>query len=146
MANNGIQIAAICGLALTLTGCGENSPPPGAPLAKPYHTTGQIRLSDGSPLKGGMITFTPVEVEVGSQVRYEGSGLVDAQGKFKIGFNANDAGVPAGDYKVTIYPRDYQELKGSNSSKIPKAFRESATTPLRRTVKEEDNVFNFDLK
>jgi hypothetical protein len=146
VAKYAMRLAAVLGLSVVLFGCGENSPPPGAPLAKPYLTTGQIRLADGSPLKGGIINFTPVEIEVGSQVRYEGSGLVDAQGKFKIGFNANDAGVPAGEYKVTIQPRDYQELRGSNSNRIPKAFRSLATTPLTRTVKEEDNVFNFDLK
>jgi hypothetical protein len=146
MARHTVRFLALCGISLVLTGCGENSPPPGAPLAKPYKTTGTIRLSDGSALKGGMITFTPVDVEVGNQIRYEGTGLVDAQGHYKIGFNANDAGVPAGEYKVSIYPREYQELKGSNSSRIPKAVRESATTTLRRTVKEEDNVFNFDLK
>jgi hypothetical protein len=146
MAKYIVRFLCIGALALTSLGCGENSPPPGAPLAQAYLTTGQIRLADGSPLKGGIITFSPVEVETGSQVRYEGSGLVDAQGKYKIGFNANGAGVPAGEYKVTIYPRDYQELKGSNSSKIPKAYREKATTPLTKIVKEEDNVFNFDLK
>jgi hypothetical protein len=146
MAKHIMQMAGVWGLALAIFGCGENSPPPGAPLAKPYLTTGQIHLADGSLLRGGIITFTPLEIEVGSRVRYEGSGLVDAQGKYKIGFNANNAGVPAGEYKVTVYPRDYQELRGSNSSKIPKNYREQATTPLVRTVKEEDNVFNFDLK
>jgi hypothetical protein len=146
MAKHIMRLLPVFALVLALVGCGENSPPPGAPLAKPYLTTGQIRLADGSALKGGIITFSPVEVETGSQVRYEGSGLVDAQGKYKIGFNANGAGVPAGEYKVTVYPRDYQELKGSNSSKIPKAYREKATTPLTKTVMEEDNVFNFDLK
>jgi hypothetical protein len=146
MAKRFSQVLPILAISLALIGCGENSPPPGAPLAKPYVTTGQIKLADGSPLKGGIITFTPVEVETGSQVRYEGAGLVDAHGKYKIGFNANNAGVPAGEYKVTINPRDYQELRGSNSNRIPRVYRERATTPLTRVVKEEDNVFNFDLK
>ena len=146
MAKQSVPLLIACGLALTLTGCGENRPPPGAPLAKPYLTTGTVRLADGSLLKGGIVTFTPVEVDSGGYVRYEGSGLVDAQGKYKIGFNANDAGVPAGEYKVSVAPRDYQELKGSNSNKIPKVFQSSGTTPLRKTVKEEDNVFNLELK
>lgn len=138
--------AAVLGLAVVVSGCGENKPPPGAPFAKPSPAGGNIRLGDGSPLKGGIITFHPVEVEVGDQIRFEGSGLVDAQGKYKIGFNGNNLGVPPGEYKVTINPRDYQELKGSNSTRIPKSYREQSTTPLVRTVKEEDNVFNFDLK
>ncbi len=146
MAKNIVRLLPVWVLTLTLIGCGENSPPPGAPLAKAYSTTGQIKLGDGSPLKGGMITFSPMEVETGSQVRYEGTGLVDTQGKYKIGFNGDNAGVPAGEYKVTIYPRDYQELRGSNSNSIPKKYREKGTTPLTRTVKAEDNVLNFDLK
>ena len=141
-----LRLAAVWGLALALTGCGENGPPPGPNLAKPFLTSGQIRLGDGTPLKGGVITFSPVDVEEGGQIRYEGAALVDAQGKFKIGFNGNGAGVAAGEYKVTVEPRDYQELRGSNSSKIPKAYRAKSTTPLTRTVKEEENVFNFDLK
>ena len=146
MAKRLLRVLPLLTVAMSLTGCGENGPPPGPPLAKPFVTTGQIKLADGSPLKGGIITFTPMEVEAGSLIRYEGAGLVDAQGKFKIGFNANNAGVPAGEYKVTINPRDYQELRGSNSSQIPKKYRDQATTPLTRTVKEEANVFNFDLK
>jgi hypothetical protein len=140
------RLAVAWGLTLVLAGCGENSPPPGPPVAKPYVTTGQIRLPGGSPLNGGIITFTPVEIEVGSELRYEGAGLVNAQGKYKIGFNGNNAGVPAGEYKVSIAPRDYQELRGSNSNKIPKIYRDQATTPLRKIVKEEENVFDFELK
>ena len=147
MDNKRVRLAIACGLVLALVGCGENRPPAGPPLAKPYLTTGTVKLADGSLLKGGIVTFTPVDVEdSGGYVRYEGSGLVDAQGRYKVGFNANDAGVAAGEYKVSVAPRDYQELKGSNSSRIPKIFQSSGSTPLRRTVKEEDNVFNLELK
>ncbi len=146
MAKQFLRVLSVLAASLALIGCGENGPPPGPPLAKPFVTTGQIKLADGSPLKGGIITFTPVDIEAGSLIRYEGAGLVDAQGKYKVGFNADNKGVPAGEYKVTINPRDYQELKGSNSNRIPKSYRERGTTPLTRTVKEEENVFNFDLK
>jgi hypothetical protein len=139
---------AIIGVVIVLAaaGCGENQPPPGAPMAKPSPVQGRILLKGGIPLKGGYVTFTPEEVKIGSQIRYEGAGLVDKAGRYKIGFNADDAGVPPGKYKVTVKPRDYQELPRSNSNRIPRQYREPSDTPLVVTVKEEGNTFNFELR
>ncbi len=133
-------------LVVALTGCGENQPPPGAPLAKPYPVHGTITFPNKVPLVGGIIYFSPTEVKAGSKIRYEGACLVDAQGNYKIGFNGDGAGVPAGQYKVTILPRDYQELPNSNSESIPPQYREKSQTPLTLTVKEEDNTFEIELK
>jgi hypothetical protein len=85
-------------------------------------------------------------MQVGSELRYEGAGLVDASGEYKIGFNGDVSGVPAGEYRVTIKPRDYQELARSNSRSIPETYRDSSTTPLKVTVKEESNTFDFVLR
>lgn len=128
-----------------LTGC-EKGPPPGPPMAAPYVVQGRITFPNGSPLRGGVIYLTPLEVKAGSKVRYEGASPVDAQGKFKIGFGGDGAGVPAGEYKVRIQPRDYQELPNSNSAQIPQLYREKSTTPFTVTVEEKDNTFNFVLK
>jgi hypothetical protein len=132
-------------LSLTLTGCGKG-PPAGPPMATPYIVQGQITFPNGSPLRGGVIYFTPTEIKAGRKVRYEGASPVDAQGKFKAGFGGDTAGVPAGEYKVTIKPRDYKELPNSNSARIPKQYREQSTTPLTVTVEEKENSFNFILK
>jgi hypothetical protein len=131
-------------LAAGTTGC-EKGPPPGPPLATPYRVQGRIKLPNGSLLCGGVIYFTPTQVKAGSKVRYEGAGPVDAQGNYVIGFGGDEAGVPTGEYKVTIKPRDYQELRHSNSAWIPAKYREQSTTPLTVTVKEEDNTFDFEL-
>jgi hypothetical protein len=135
----------LAGLALTSApaGCGGSA---GAPVAQAYPAHGKITFPDNTPLRGGIITFTPTEVRAGRELRYEGAGLIDAKGDYKVGFNGNDAGVPAGEYKVTIRPRDYQELRNSNSGRIPEAYRDLSTTPLTVTVKEEPNAFNFVLK
>jgi hypothetical protein len=115
-------------------------------MAKPYPVVGRISFADGSPLVGGVITFTPVKVEAGRKVRYEGSSLVDASGTYKIGFNSDGQGVPEGEYRVTIGPRGYQELPKTNVNRIPQSYTEPSTTPLLVTVKEQDNTFDFVIK
>jgi hypothetical protein len=93
-----------------------------------------------------MIHFKPMEMEVGGKLRFEAGGLVNASGEYKLGFNGDGKGAPAGEYKVVIEPRDYQELAGSNSNRIPNSYREKASTPLTATVKEEENKLDFVLK
>lgn len=137
------------GLFLTtaLTGCSDHLPPTGPPMATPYHVHGKITLADQTPLRGGVIYFTPTEVVTeDDRVRYEAASLVDAQGKYKLGFNGDQAGAPAGEYKVSIQPRDYQELPHSNSRQIPARYRNSANTPFKVTVKEGNNALDFVLK
>jgi len=128
-----------------VAGCGRK-PPPGPDLAPVHPVHGRITLPSKTPLRGGIIWFSPTEVNVGGKVRYEGAGLVDAQGNYKIGFANNDAGVAAGEYKVTIQPREDVELPNSNSNRIPAKYREQSSSPLIVTVKEGDNTFDFDLK
>ena len=115
-------------------------------MAEPHPAHGRVTFPDGSPLRGGMVSFIPLEIRTGFSVRYEGAGLVDKDGNYRIGFNGDGKGVPAGEHKVTIRPRDYMELKGSNSRGIPAKYREEATTPLTVTVNGGDNTFNFVLK
>jgi hypothetical protein len=115
-------------------------------MADPFPTSGKIIFPDGTPLRGGMIAFVPVEIKDGSKLRYDSVSLVDANGEYKLGFNRDGKGAAAGEYKVVIEPRGYQELPGSNSERIPAAYREKASTPLSAAVKEEENTFNFVLK
>jgi predicted small lipoprotein YifL len=134
-------------VAITLTGCNDHSPPTGPPMAKPYPVHGRITFPDQSPLRGGVVYFTPTEVVTeDDQVRYETASLVDAQGKFKLGFNGDQKGAPPGECKVTVQPRDCQELPRSNSKQIPGKYRDPAKTPLKVTVKESDNTINIVLK
>ena len=136
-----LLIGLVLGPVLTI-GC-EKGPPPGPNLATPYLVQGQIKFPNGTPLRGGVIYFTPTEVKAGRQIRYEGAGLVDAQGKYKIGFAGDGTGVPAGEYKVTFTPREIGELPNSNSGRIPKKYQEKSETPFMVTVEEKDNTFDF---
>jgi hypothetical protein len=136
----------LTGLACTgaLLGCSGSAPGPA--LAEPHPVQGKITFTDNTALKGGIIFFSPTEIKDHGQMRYETAGLIDAQGRYRAGFNADDRGAPAGECKVTIKPRDYQELPGSNSNRIPARYREQSTTPLTVTVKEGNNTFDFVLK
>lgn len=133
-------------LAIATTGCGENGPPSGPPLAAAHPVHGKITLADQTPLKGGVVYFTPSAIQADGRIRYEAAGLVDANGKYTLGFNGDHSGAPAGDCKVTIQPRDYQELHNSNSKRIPARYKDRSKTPLTVSVKEGDNTFNFELK
>jgi hypothetical protein len=103
-------------------------------------------FADGTILRGGMIYFTPLEVEVGGQFRYEAAALIDANGNYKLGYNGDGSGAPTGEYKVSIQPREYQELANTNSNRIPVQYHEKKTTPLQVKVGEGDNVYDFLLK
>ena len=133
-------------VVLFFTGCGENSPPPGAPVGDPSPVHGKITFSDGSVLKGGLVTFLPVEPEIGSKLRYEGTGLVDAKGQYKAGFNGDAKGLVPGEYVVIVKPREIGELAGANSTRIPKKFHDKATTTLKATVEEKDNTIDIVLR
>jgi hypothetical protein len=63
-----------------------------------------------------------------------------------MGFNGDNTGAPTGECVVTIMPRDYMELRNSNSSRIPKQYQEKSSTPLTVIVEEHENTFDFVLK
>ena len=135
----------VLAVAVAIPGCGGSYPK--ATLATPHPVHGKITFPDKTPLRGGIIYFIPYEIDTSAGIRYEAAALIDANGNYKLGYNGDTSGAPAGDYKVTIMPRDYQELPSSNSSKIPKTYHEKSTTPLSKvTVKEGDNEMNFVLQ
>jgi hypothetical protein len=117
-----------------------------AAMAEPAPVTGRIFFADRTPLRGGVITFIPLETKDGKRLRYEASSLVDVNGNYKLGFNGNGAGAPPGEYKVVIAPRDYQELPSTNSQRIPPQYQEKDSTPLTVTVNEGENSLDFELR
>ena len=126
-------------------GCGENVPPPGAPLGAPSPVQGRITLADGSALRGGVIEFHPVENEVRGKLRFDGGGLVDANGHYVAGRNGDGKGLVPGEYLITVQPREVGELTGSNSRSIPQKYRERSTAS-RISVEERDNTIDLQLK
>lgn len=136
-------IVAVC--TLGITSCGLHGPPPGAPLGQPVPVSGTVRLADGTPLRGGVIVFTPVEVEIGTRIRYPGEALVDHQGRFKAGLGGSGNGLVPGEYKISVKGREIGELKDSNISKVPKPLRDPSATSVRVTVKDMTNSLDIVL-
>jgi hypothetical protein len=93
-----------------------------------------------------VLTFYPVEVEVGSKIRYEGGALVDAKGEYIGGRSGDGKGLVPGEYIVTVAPREVGELHGSNSNTIPKVYQDKKTSTLKITVTESDSKIDIVLK
>jgi hypothetical protein len=132
---------------LAAAGC-TKGPPPGANYADDYPVHGKVVFPGGTPLRGGVIYFSPVEIKAGRKVRWEGSGLVDGNGEYKINYGGGGPGkgIPAGEYKVRLEPREINELPNSNSNRIPQQYQDKSATPLTVTVQEGDNTFDFELR
>jgi hypothetical protein len=127
-------------------GCGHG-PPAGPNMAEQQPVSGNITFASGGPLKGGVITFYPKEIEAGRYVRFQCAASVDLKGHYTLGFNNDNKGAPAGEYVVVIEPADYGELRGANSSRIPKAYRGKSSTPLSDVVVPDGGAtFDFVLK
>ncbi|QVL32123.1 hypothetical protein KIH39_25355 [Telmatocola sphagniphila] len=126
-----------------LAGCG--GAPPGAAVGTPSPTKGKVTFADGSVLKGGIVDFHPVTFEDGGKLRYQGSGLVNDKGEYVAGFNGDGKGLVPGEYIVTVSKRDI-EIRGSNTSRIPKAYLEKSTSPLKVTIQSSDNTYDIVLK
>jgi len=137
------RLMAVFVAAAAAGGCGG---PPGAQVGTPVPTHGKVTFADGSPLKGGIVYFTPLEAETGGKLRYEGAGTVDAKGEYKAGLNGDGAGLVPGEYKITVIPREVGELPGSNSNKIPAKYKEKGTTDLKATIGTSDNTVDIVLK
>jgi hypothetical protein len=115
-------------------------------MADPAPVHGKVTLPSGAALKGGVLTFHPVDVESGGKLRFEGAALVNVKGEYVAGFNGDGKGVAPGDYVVTAAPRDMNEVPGSNSGSIPAAYRNKKTSPLKISVKDGDNKIDLTIK
>lgn len=133
-------------LALAAAGCGEKGPPPGAPIGTPSPVSGKVILPGGTPMKGGVVNFYPVEAESGRKLRFDGGALVDAKGEYVAGRNGDGKGLVPGEYIVTVGPRELSELPGSNANTVPAAYREKKTSTLKITVAESDNKIDIVVK
>ncbi|OWK37735.1 hypothetical protein FRUB_06855 [Fimbriiglobus ruber] len=129
-----------------VSGCGEKGPPPGAPIGTPSPVHGTVTFEDGTPLKGGIVMFYPVQAEAGSKLRFDGASLVDAQGKYTAGRNQDGKGLVPGEYVVTVDSREVGELPGSNAARVPASFRDKKSSSLKITVDEKDNKIDIRMK
>ena len=146
MTNNARYLIALTLLCVAVPGCsGEPSR---------YVASGTVTM-DGVPAPLVVVRFHPVAP--GSLAG--GSGSTDADGKFTIGENGKNTGLPSGEYKVTFSQtlvKGKPTLAGSGGKESEKApsekeavatdYRDPENTPITAPIGSGTNNFTFDIK
>lgn len=108
---------------------------------------GVVRM-DGQPLESASVAFTPVE----AKGELPAAGFTDASGRFVL--SARGAGLgrgtTAGDYivivkKEVVPPGQEEALSPIVELHTPVQYLQKETSPLRATVKQGRNRFEFEL-
>jgi hypothetical protein len=119
-----------------------------------YAATGAVTM-DGVPAPLVVVSFRSDD----PKSRLGGSGPTDQSGKFTIGENNKNSGLPAGEYKVTFSQtlvKGKPTLAGSGGKKeekvptekeaVPDEYRDPQKTPITATIGSGTNNFTFDIK
>lgn len=101
---------------------------------------------DGSPVPSGSISFVPAD---GGPSAYARS---DTSGHYEV-YTGSEAGLPPGDYEVTVVAREAPKVKQSKDGGPPPPgkqltppwYASSASTPLNFSVQPGSNDVNLEL-
>lgn len=111
---HGPLFALLCGLFVTLAGCGDDGRP------KLIEATGTLKL-DGEPVANALIYFMPEE---GNPIMRPSRAKTDAEGHFRLGTYKEEDGIPEGKYRIGIEKRELVgELPPNYDPQAPKATR-----------------------
>jgi hypothetical protein len=134
-------------LTLVTVGCGK--PPM-------MSVSGTVKL-DGKAVPNCKVGFFP-DAEMFNPDRHGfGFGVTDSEGRFEIQHPQGDKGIWAGKYKVTFVawvtkagksvPADSKpsEVEGGVKNLFPGFFEEPSRTTERATVKNGENIFDFNI-
>lgn len=108
-------------LALSVAGCW------GGP-SNLAQVTGMVTL-DGKPYEGVSLTFRP---EIGRP----GSGVTDAEGRYKVYYTSTATGAPIGPQRVTVTKMYYPNPDSVGIEMIPEGFREFSFEVLPNVTNE----------
>ncbi|MBS0264032.1 MAG: hypothetical protein JSS02_19000 [Planctomycetes bacterium] len=143
---SGLARSACLFLMLTLAGCGAEVEVP-----ELYQVTGKVTYQ-GKPVPRAKITFIPMNKDDAKRAGLPGdraAAETDDDGNFLVTWGTENEGAPAGKYMVTILaypePGPNDDPETAPPSLIPLKFADPKTSGLNREVKEQDNVFNFNL-
>lgn len=128
------RFSLLCGLfaVICCVGCGPRNNPK---FEKTVPVRGMVVLANGSPLKGGLITFRPQDPTKG-----EAWGMVGREGRFELGTYKKDDGAIPGTYTVTIEPVVYDQrgnLRPNKSLGIPVKYTNPESSHLTVEVRDE---------
>jgi hypothetical protein len=120
-----------------------------------YVLTGSVTI-DGVPAAYTTISFTPAN---GADPKNGGLVTSDKDGRFTLGEDGKNAGLPGGEYKVTFSQtliNGKPSLGGSGGKKseqlptereaVPATYRSPQTTPETVTVGSSSRTFTFAIK
>ena len=113
--------------AFAVAGCGQS-----APLVP---VTGTVKL-DGKPVDGALVTFRPAS----GGLNAVGTGTTNAQGEFTLRHVERGAGIPAGEYKVTL-STERSDREGAEI--FPAKYHNPEETILTASVPEGGKSFDF---
>lgn len=129
-------------ISLAIAGCSGGPPKPVV-----GSVTGKVTLG-GSPFSEGRVVFKD------STIAIEAVAELKSDGTFEV--VTPDGGLQVGKYDVAVQPPPPPSIdpaeaaKGVTSppdtSKIPKIYREFATSGFKATVSEGKNELNFEMK
>jgi hypothetical protein len=119
-----------------------------------YVISGSVTI-DGKPAAFATVGFIPA----GADPRYGAVATTDPKGQFTLGKEGENAGLPAGDYKVTFSQtliNGQPSLGGSGGKKseqhptereaVPERYRNPENTPETATVNSSSRTFTFAIK
>jgi hypothetical protein len=115
---------------------------------RPASVAGFVKMA-GAPLENGVVTFTPVK---GGPSAY---GTITAGGRYELKTGAGQ-GLELGDYVVTVAANATPEQAAAMGIKVgregimplltPLKYADTATSPLKATVKSGRQDLDFDLE
>jgi hypothetical protein len=119
-----------------------------------YAASGTVTI-EGAPAPYVRVTFRPLSPDSLAG----GSGSTDQAGKFTIGENGKNSGLPSGEYKVTFsqtYVDGKPTLAGGGGKKeetvpsekevVEDDYRDPLKTPITAKITSAGNNFTFDIK
>jgi hypothetical protein len=112
-------------LALALAGCGS---------ALPSSVTGQVVFPDKAPVTGGLVVFEPADTQP-----FAAQGVIQRDGRFRLGTSRPGEGAHPGKYKVWI--EQYDDVEP-----IDPRFSDANTSGLEFTVGPGANDFTITVE
>jgi hypothetical protein len=126
-------------LAILTAGCNQS----GIDLAP---VSGVVTF-EGKPVVDAGVRFVPTESSKGPPA----SGATDEEGRFTL-MTANQEGAVVGEHRVAIAKTDVVAIPQRHglplykiTERLPKKYSNYTTSDIAVTVKDDDNMFTFDL-
>jgi hypothetical protein len=145
-----------CNASIVFTGLFFCVTEPGCSVGEPsrYAAKGTVTIG-GTPAPLVVVRFHCAD----SGIPGGGTAATDSGGRFALGEDGKDTGLPSGEYKVTFSQtlvRGKPTLSGSGGKKNEKLkgeteavadeYRDPAKTPVIATIGSGTNTFTFDVK